>query len=100
MSQDGTAAGGPVDADLRARLRAAAQRVGDPGDAAGAARTEVWRDGKCVLYRYIPTAAPRVRTPVLICYALVNRPTMLDLQPGHSLIRNLLDAGVDVYLID
>jgi polyhydroxyalkanoate synthase len=37
---------------------------------------------------------------VLIVYALVNRPTMMDLQPDRSLIRGLLDAGIDVYLID
>jgi polyhydroxyalkanoate synthase len=36
----------------------------------------------------------------LICYALVNRPYMMDLQPDRSLIRGLLDRGVDAYLID
>lgn len=38
--------------------------------------------------------------PVLICYALVNRPYMMDLQEDRSLIRVLLQAGIDVYLID
>ena len=32
-------------------------------------------------------AGRRVRTPLLICYALVNRPYMMDLQPDRSLIR-------------
>ena len=36
----------------------------------------------------------------MICYALVNRPYMMDLQPDRSLIRGLLERGVDVYLID
>lgn len=38
--------------------------------------------------------------PLLIVYALVNRPYMMDLQEDRSLIRGLLAAGVDVYLID
>jgi polyhydroxyalkanoate synthase len=39
-------------------------------------------------------------TPVLIVYALINRYIMLDLEPGRSFIQNLLDEGLDVYLID
>jgi polyhydroxyalkanoate synthase subunit PhaC len=38
--------------------------------------------------------------PVLIVYALINRPIMLDLEPGRSFIQNLLNGGMDVYLID
>jgi polyhydroxyalkanoate synthase len=38
--------------------------------------------------------------PVLIVYALVNRQYMLDLQPDRSFIRNLLDQGLDIYIID
>ncbi len=63
-------------------------------------REEVWRSGKLVLYRYRPIARPTVAVPVLIVYALVNRPTMMDLQPDRSLIRGLLSAGLDVYLVD
>jgi polyhydroxyalkanoate synthase len=37
---------------------------------------------------------------VLIVYALVNRPYMADLQEDRSMIRGLLDQGLDVYLID
>ena len=37
---------------------------------------------------------------VLIVYALVNRPYMLDLQPDRSMIRSLLNQGLDVFLID
>src|SRR6266508_764075 len=40
------------------------------------------------------------REPVLICYALVNRPYILDLQPERSVVRQLLRRGFDVYLID
>lgn len=66
-------------------------------------KDEVFREDKVILYRYRPfdeAEAPRVRTPLLICYALVNRPYMMDLQPDRSLIRGLLKQGVDVYLID
>jgi polyhydroxyalkanoate synthase subunit PhaC len=65
---------------------------------------EIYREDKLRLYRYEadPTTprTQRVRTPILICYALVNRPYMMDLQPDRSLIRGLLARGMDVYLID
>ncbi|HVV53172.1 MAG TPA: alpha/beta fold hydrolase [Polyangia bacterium] len=38
--------------------------------------------------------------PVLFCYALVNRPTILDLQPDKSVVQQYLRAGFEVYLID
>jgi|KBSSwiStaDraftv2_1062776.scaffolds.fasta_scaffold00253_29 polyhydroxyalkanoate synthase len=62
----------------------------------------VWKQDKVVLYRYLPlpfVQAARAQ-PVLICYALVNRPSVLDLQPDRSLVRSLLAAGLEVYLID
>ena len=37
---------------------------------------------------------------VLVVYAMVNRPYMLDLQPDRSMIRGLLAQGLDVFLID
>lgn len=40
------------------------------------------------------------REPILICYALVNRPYILDLQPSRSVVRQLLKRGFSVYLID
>jgi polyhydroxyalkanoate synthase subunit PhaC len=65
-------------------------------------KEEVWRQDKTVLYRYLPlpfTQAARSQ-PVLICFALVNRPYVLDLQTDRSLVRRLLAAGLEVYLID
>jgi len=41
-----------------------------------------------------------VKTPLLIVYALINRETMLDLQPDKSVIRNFLAEGVDVYVLE
>jgi polyhydroxyalkanoate synthase len=60
----------------------------------------VYREEKLVLYRYKPTVDKPAKIPLLIVYALVNRPYMADLQEDRSIIRNLLDHGVDVYLID
>jgi polyhydroxyalkanoate synthase len=81
-----------------------------PIEIGGTPKEEVYREDKVVLYRYRPfdpaqdalskNAPRRIRTPLLICYALVNRPYMMDLQPDRSLIRGLLSQGTDVYLID
>ncbi|MCC7463577.1 MAG: class III poly(R)-hydroxyalkanoic acid synthase subunit PhaC [Gammaproteobacteria bacterium] len=66
----------------------------------GSERDAVYREDKLTLYRYRPLATSSGGAPLLIVYALVNRPTMLDLQPDRSLIRRLLERGLDVYLID
>src|ERR1700719_3361793 len=70
--------------------------------AAGCSQKEaVWQSGKLTLYRYRPIARPAAGgVPLLIVYALVNRPYMMDLQEDRSLIRGLLASGLDVYLID
>ncbi|TFH46562.1 MAG: class III poly(R)-hydroxyalkanoic acid synthase subunit PhaC, partial [Lysobacterales bacterium] len=60
----------------------------------------VHSDRKLTLYRYLPTSEPTNPIPVLIVYALANRPYMMDLQPQRSLIRGLMDKGIEVYLID
>ena len=61
----------------------------------------VYHEDKMVLYRFQPsTQKVQNRIPVLIVYALVNRPYMTDLQENRSTVRGLLDAGLDVYLID
>ena len=64
------------------------------------AKELVYEDGKRKLYRYQARAKEICPVPTLIVYAMVNRYTMLDLQPSRSMIRNLLDQGQDVYLID
>jgi len=63
-------------------------------------KTEVYREDKLRLYKYDRGAPATVKTPVLIVYALVNTYKMLDLQEDRSYIRNLLNAGMDIYLID
>jgi len=63
-------------------------------------RTEVLRRGKTVLWRYHREGPAVGAAPLVICYALVNRPYMLDLQPDRSLIRGLVARALDVYLVD
>jgi polyhydroxyalkanoate synthase len=63
-------------------------------------KTCVYAEDKIRLHRYGPLARSARVPPLLICYAMVNRPYMLDLQPDRSLIRELLSLGIDVYLLD
>jgi polyhydroxyalkanoate synthase len=69
-------------------------------DIASTPKEVVYKEDKLTLYRYSRTTKSSYKTPVLIVYALVNTYQMLDLQPDRSYIKNLLDAGLDVYLID
>ena len=88
--------------ELRRKLTAGIEtlRQLDDVDFGVTEREEVWRDGKVVLYRFRGEAAPTAAVPILVCYALVNRPYMVDLQEDRSLVKNLLARGEDVYIID
>jgi len=63
-------------------------------------KTLVYSEDKLKLYRYDRETPPTCKTPVLIVYALVNRYNMMDLQSDRSYIKNLLDLGLDIYVID
>jgi polyhydroxyalkanoate synthase len=60
----------------------------------------VWSQDKVSLFQYRPLAEKRVNVPLLICYGLVGRWTMTDLQEDRSLVRNLLNLGLDLYVVD
>src|ERR1700729_2209687 len=60
----------------------------------------VWRQDKVSLFHFRPLAEQRIAVPVLICYGLVGRWTMTDLQEDRSLVRNLLNLGLDLYVVD
>ena len=61
----------------------------------------VYTEDKLVLYRYdTPEGVTPDPVPLLIVYALVNRPYMTDIQEDRSTIKGLLATGQDVYLID
>ncbi len=60
----------------------------------------VYRKHRVKLLRYLPTGKTVAQTPILICFALVNRPYVMDLIPGKSIIEILVKSGFEVYLID
>ena len=60
----------------------------------------VYRSGTHRLLRYRRETPATWAEPVLFCYALINRPYILDLQPDKSVVRQYLARGFDVYIID
>jgi polyhydroxyalkanoate synthase len=60
----------------------------------------IWTKNKARLYHYEPMAEKKHPVPILMIYALINRPYVLDLMPGNSLIEYLVGEGFDVYLLD
>ncbi|MFC7209693.1 class III poly(R)-hydroxyalkanoic acid synthase subunit PhaC [Natronoarchaeum sp. GCM10025321] len=60
----------------------------------------VYEENKLKLYHYESQTESQHDVPILIVYALINRPYILDLQPNRSVVRTLLNNGFDVYLID
>ncbi|GJL81692.1 MAG: poly-beta-hydroxybutyrate polymerase [marine bacterium B5-7] len=74
-------------------------------------REVIRKDDKTILYQYL-TASENTgdgeddntritpTTPLLIVYALVNRPYMMDLEPSRSMLANLVREGVTTYLLD
>jgi polyhydroxyalkanoate synthase len=72
----------------------------DDIDVGTAPKELVYEEDKLKLYHYKQEGKVTCRVPVLIVYALVNRQYMLDLQPDRSIVRNLLQHGMDLYIID
>jgi polyhydroxyalkanoate synthase len=62
----------------------------------------VWTLNKAKLYRYVPVLPKEKRHPVplLLVFALMNRPYILDLRPGHSFVEFMVNQGYDLYLLD
>lgn len=60
----------------------------------------VFQEDRVKLKHYIPLKETEFKTPLLVVYALINRETMLDLQPGRSVVQTLLKAGIDLYMVD
>ncbi len=62
----------------------------------------VYREDRLQLFHYDtpPAFKGKERPPVLLVYALINRPYIMDLQPGLSVVEDLLAKGLDVYLVD
>ncbi|HWR67465.1 MAG TPA: class III poly(R)-hydroxyalkanoic acid synthase subunit PhaC [Desulfomonilia bacterium] len=62
----------------------------------------IYQEDRVKLKHYLPMREPSgdIKTPLVVVYALINRETMLDLQPERSVVRNFLQAGIDLYMID
>ncbi|HZC19144.1 MAG TPA: alpha/beta fold hydrolase, partial [Rubrobacteraceae bacterium] len=60
----------------------------------------IWTKNKAKLYHYEPSPEKKYPVPILMIYALINRPYILDLVPGNSFIEYLTGEGFDVYLLD
>ena len=60
----------------------------------------VFTENKLRLLHYHPLAEKTYPVPLLMVFALVNRPYILDLKPGRSVVEVLLKKGIDVYMID
>ncbi|HHP7235333.1 MAG TPA: class III poly(R)-hydroxyalkanoic acid synthase subunit PhaC [Desulfobacterales bacterium] len=60
----------------------------------------VYEEDRVKLKHYVPTVPVRYKHPLLVVYALINRETMLDLQPGRSVVQTFLNHGIELYMID
>jgi len=60
----------------------------------------VYEEDTLRLLRYRRDTPAIYNEPVLICYALVNRPYIVDLQSERSVVKQFLAKGYEVYLID
>jgi len=60
----------------------------------------VLREHTHQLLRYVRDTPATKAEPVLLCYALINRAYILDLQPDKSVVRRYLEQGFEVYMID
>jgi polyhydroxyalkanoate synthase len=59
----------------------------------------LWTWRKLTLWRY-RSERRRHPIPVLLVFAIINRPDIFDLRPGHSFVAYLLEEGFDVFLLD
>ncbi len=60
----------------------------------------VYQEDRVRLKHYRCQGETKYKTPLLIVYALINRETMLDLEPGRSVVQKLLDQGIDLYIME
>ncbi|MFN0136419.1 MAG: class III poly(R)-hydroxyalkanoic acid synthase subunit PhaC [Phycisphaerae bacterium] len=60
----------------------------------------VYREDSLRLLNYETDVEKRFKTPLMLTFALVNRPYILDLRPGKSVISHFVNRGFDTYNID
>jgi len=90
-----------IDSDLHKFVKGVEIIMESPDFSVGTTPSEViYTEDKMKLIHYIPTTHVQYKIPVLVVYALVNRYYILDLQPDKSVIKKLLNEGLDVYVVD
>lgn len=62
-------------------------------------REIVWKKNKSTLW-YYPAKEKKYNIPLFFVYSLLNKPYILDIGEGSSVIGNLTGLGYDVYLLD
>jgi len=63
-------------------------------------REEICRVNGRALHRIVSDHPHQIPTPVLVVYAMVGHWAVLDLQDDRSFLRNLAEAGCQVYVMD
>jgi polyhydroxyalkanoate synthase len=87
---------------LEQKLTTFTQAVTTRVSIAQAPKELIWALNKAKLYRYVPVVPEEQRHPVplLLVFALMNRPYILDLRHGHSFVEFMVKSGYDLYLLD
>jgi polyhydroxyalkanoate synthase len=88
--------------ELEERFKTLTDAMTVPVAIAQTPKQTVWTLNKAKLYRYTPVlpAERRHPIPLLLCMALMNRPYIIDLRPGHSFVEFMVGRGYDVYMLD
>lgn len=60
----------------------------------------VYEEDRLKLLHYKTEKEPRHGAPLLFVFALVNRPYILDLRAGKSVVSHFVERGFDTYLVD
>ena len=67
----------------------------------GASPSEVvYEEDRVKVLHYLSDSPPAYRTPLIFVFALVNRPYILDLKEGKSVVNHFIEQGFDTYLVD
>ena len=69
-------------------------------DVATTPKELVWQQDKVKMYHYTRETPAKCKIPVLVSFAMLNRHDVLDLQQDRSLMKKLLDEGLDIYIMD
>ena len=63
-------------------------------------KTLVWQRDHVKVYHYNRETPAKCKIPCLVSFAMINRHDVLDIQPDRSLMKKLLDEGLDIYILD